>query len=108
MLQISNIDELNEVILNNPIVLLYFSTQKCNVCKTLKPKVQSMLANYPNAVSRYIDLEKFTEVTGKYTVFSIPTIIVLIDGKEYIRESRHFSLFELEQKIQRYYVMFYS
>lgn len=105
---INSIDEIKSLIEESTIVILYFSTEHCNVCKTLKPKLDKLLEGFPQIVSRYVDLEKFSEASGLFTVFSIPTIIVMIEGKESIRESRNISLMQFQDKISRYYQMIYE
>ncbi|OGU60905.1 MAG: thiol reductase thioredoxin [Ignavibacteria bacterium GWF2_33_9] len=97
------IENIHQAINDNNFALFYFSTEKCNVCKTLKPKVIEMLEEFPQVKSFYVDLEKLTEASGYFTVFSIPTILVFIEGKETLRESRNISLREFQEKIARYY-----
>ncbi|MFP4368140.1 MAG: thioredoxin family protein [Candidatus Kapaibacterium sp.] len=82
--------------------LIYFSTPDCNVCKALKPKVNEMANNYPNLKLYYADLSKIPEASGRFNVFAVPTIILITDGREAARFSRHFSMADLEKSIQRY------
>lgn len=108
MEQIFSIDVLKNAIENNAVVLVYFSAPYCNVCKVLKPKIIELFVKYPEVKIFYVDLEQLKEASGIYSVFSLPTILVFIEGKEYLRESRNISLFEFEEKVQRYYSLFYS
>ncbi len=90
------------------IALFYFSADRCNVCKALMPKVQEMAMQYPEMKLYYIDVEKNQEFSGKYSIFTIPVILVFIQGKETIRESRNISVSVLEDKIERYYHLLYN
>lgn len=42
------------------------------------------------------------EVAGQYTVFAVPTLLLMVEGREVARFSRHFSMQELEAPIRRY------
>ncbi len=90
------------------ITLLYFSAPHCNVCKVLKPKIEEMSAHFPEMNLVYIDIEQNQEFSGKFNIFTIPVILVFIQGKETIRESRNISVPVLEDKIQRYYHLLFN
>ena len=85
-------------------VLAYFSTNECNVCKVLKPKVEELFASvFPKFVLLYINLSELPEVGAQLSVFSVPTLIVYFEGKEFLRKSRNIGISELEYEINRPY-----
>jgi thiol-disulfide isomerase/thioredoxin len=86
----------------NQVVLLYFSLPDCGVCHAVRPKVEALLAERPDVGAYFIDLSLVPEATGRFEVFAAPTILMFINGRETIRESRYFSMDELEAKIDRY------
>lgn len=108
MVQINRIEEIDTLFENNTIVLFYFSTPTCNVCKALLPKVENLLENFPEIEKRYIDMTRFKELSGKFSIFNFPTILVFIDKKETIRKSRFISIPELESLLTRYYSFIYQ
>ena len=67
-----------------------------------------MLKKYPNIKSVYVEVEKLFKVASEYTMFTIPGIIVFIEGKETIREVRHISIRELDMKLNRYYELLFA
>lgn len=77
-------------------VVLYFTTTTCNVCKSIFPRLEALMQAYPQKLYR-IDAEQFPELAGQNRVFTVPTILVMADGKEVLRESRFIDF----QKIQR-------
>lgn len=90
-------------------VVVYFSHEQCNVCKVLKPKVLEMLnQNFPEINFTYIDTVQSPEIAGQYTIFSVPTILGFIEGKEYFRKSRNIGMQELKESIQRPYDMIFD
>jgi thioredoxin-like negative regulator of GroEL len=48
-----------------------------------------------------VDTHQNSEVSGQYLVFAVPTIIVFLDGREVNRFSRHFSMLDFENEINR-------
>ncbi len=87
--------------MENPIEILYFSSETCNVCKVLRPKVKELTQEL-NIKFNYIDIDKNPDKKGQYMIFSIPTILIEINGKEYKRFSRNISVMELKQNLIRY------
>jgi len=105
---IYTIEELDQLIANEKGVLLYFSNDKCSVCRVLKPKVSELLAeSFPAFVARYIDIDLSPRLSGQHRVFTIPTILLFFDGKEQTRFSRNISLGVLEEAIARPYSMLF-
>lgn len=102
MKEIINFTEIDNFINTHEIVIAYFSTEACSVCKALKPKVQQFAENYDKVSFFYSGIDKNPEISGKFMVFSVPTIILFIDGREQNRFARHFSIDELKSKIDRY------
>ena len=98
--------EIEASLASSPLVLLYCSQPACNVCKSLLPKVEDMMKEYPKASSLYVDLEAIQDFAGQHTVFSIPTILFFAEGKEQFRLVRTFGLSELSEKIDRIYKHF--
>ena len=99
-----NIDNIEEILRQNDAVMLYFSTDNCNVCQALKPKiVDAFRKNFPKIHQVFVDAKESLEVASHYTVFAIPTIIIFIDQKEFIRKSRNLSVDSFVQEISRLY-----
>lgn len=88
---------------SNEICLVYYSTETCNVCHSIFPKIVDMLNEFPKIELARVDMNEVKEAAGKYSVFTIPTIIVFINNKEYIRKSRFVGVDELRNEIKRYY-----
>lgn len=105
MINIESIKEIEKEVDENTMVMLYFGGESCNVCLATKPKVNEILKKYPKIKFFYIDVEKHLSIASKYSVFTIPALILYIEGKETIREARHMSLIDIDSKIERYYNM---
>jgi len=108
MTGIYNLEELQELISEKRGLVLYFSNDMCSVCRVLKPKVEDLLADqFPEMGIRYIDTDKSPRLSGQYSVFTIPTILIFFDGKEQARLSRNISLHQLTETIERPYSLIF-
>lgn len=105
---ISSNEAIEELINNNKMALVYFGGNNCGVCTALKPKVQELLKKYPRIESAQVDVEHSIKISAYYNIFTIPAVLVFIEGKEIIREARHISIQELNSKLERYYNMFFE
>ena len=107
-IEIQSFEEFLKMKEEEPALLAYFSTEVCNVCKVLKPKVVELIeSEFPKIKLAYIKSDKLPEVAAQNQVFAAPTILIFIDGREYIRKSRNIGLSELQQEIERPYSMMF-
>lgn len=89
--------------------LVYFSHLQCNVCKVLKPKIRERIENnFPEMMLYYVNIREHPDMAGQFSVFSVPTILVFFDGREYIRESRHINLPTFEERLEKLYRIYYG
>ncbi|MFW5821968.1 MAG: thioredoxin family protein, partial [Tangfeifania sp.] len=105
-IEIKSPDEFNLLKQDEPALLAYFSTDACNVCKVLKPKVDELVQNeFPKLKTVYVKSDVLPDIAGQHQVFTAPTILVFFDGRETIRKSRNIGLDELRREIGRPYSM---
>ncbi len=97
---ISEIDTFKE---SGDFRLLYLSRPACGVCIALIPKIEKLIKEFIGMEARYIDLDEFPEAAGKFSIFTIPGILIFVKGKETIRKARYVSIDELHDEIGRYY-----
>lgn len=84
------------------IELLYFSGEHCGVCKVLKPKLlEQVSSNFPNVKITVIDVEKEQELAAQHLVFTLPVVLIKIEGVEQYRFARSFSVVEVFNKLER-------
>jgi len=105
----NRIDEIETTIKENPAVMLYFSAPTCNVCHALKPKLlEAIEKNFKAFKIISVDTSVEQEIAAHYSVFAIPTVLVFLDGREFLRKSRHMSVDEVVREIQRPYEIMLS
>jgi thioredoxin-like negative regulator of GroEL len=106
---ISTLDEFNKFVSQNGGAVIYFSTPTCNVCKVLKPKLKELLAeHFPEMKFAYVNTEEAIEMAAQNQVFTVPTILFHLDGKEFIRKSRNVNLNILAEELERPYEMMFG
>jgi thioredoxin-like negative regulator of GroEL len=105
----NTIEEIEKTIKENMAVMLYFSAPTCNVCHALKPKLlEAIDGNFKEFKIVSIDTSIEQEIAAHYSVFAIPTVLVFLDGREFLRKSRHMSVDEVVREIERPYSIMLS
>lgn len=100
---LTTIEEVNDFITTHHLSFLYISRQDCSVCHGLLPQVQQLMTNYPEIKLGHIDADKVMEIASLFSIFTVPVLLLFVDGKEYVREARivHMDLFD--EKINKIY-----
>ena len=103
------LEEVQKIIDENMAVMLYFSAPTCNVCKALKPKLlEAIESNFDKFEIVSIDTSIEQDIAAHYSVFAIPTVLIFLDGREFLRKSRHMSIDEVVREIERPYSIMMS
>jgi thiol-disulfide isomerase/thioredoxin len=102
-------EQLNVEIKTNEALMIYFSGIDCGVCEVLKPKVKELLdKNFPKIKQLYISANEYQESAASLNVFTIPTLLIFLDGKEFIRKSRNLSIIGLKEELKRPYDLYFN
>jgi len=101
--ELTSMNTIDNFIHDNHMAFLYFSRPGCSVCHGLLPQIQAVMEKYPSIQTAHINVEEVVEVTGRFSIFTVPVMLLFVEGKEYVREARivHIDLFE--KKINRIY-----
>ena len=102
MRKVTTIENFQKTLSEFPLVLAYFTSSNCNVCKVLKPKIEMLTEeHFPDVKFIEVASDEALKLAANYSVFSSPIILFFVDGREYIRESRNVSVKELETKMDK-------
>lgn len=102
MKKIVDLIKLDKVLSEKSLVLIYFSGEKCNVCHALKPKIEAIVQqSFPSIHMVEIPTEEAPELVGRFRMFSVPAVLLFVEGREYLREVRNVSTSDLIQKIEK-------
>ncbi len=74
-------DNLQEIVQNDPVVLVQYSASWCGNCRIMKPKFKKLAGENENASFVIVDAEKFPESRKLANVTNLPTFAAFKDGK---------------------------
>jgi thiol-disulfide isomerase/thioredoxin len=102
-------EQLVEFVSGNKGVMVYFYSNFCAPCQSLRPKVDLLVqTRFPLMKLVFIDAMLYPELAADYAVFTSPSLLVFFEGKEAIRESKYVSVEDIENKMERYYKLVFG
>jgi thioredoxin-like negative regulator of GroEL len=102
MEHLTNIQDIEQTLKDNHLCLFYIKAPDCGVCNVMLDKVERLADSYSSICSFYTDIREEPLIAGRFLVYSGPTVLLLMEGKEIYRASQFINLEELEQMINRY------
>lgn len=102
-MEYKNLDKILDAIKNNKLVVLTGSTKACGVCVAIKPRLQAVLNKYSGIKEIYVYVDDLEAAAGEFMIFTVPTIVLFVEGKEVHRESRIIDFQQLEFEISRWH-----
>ncbi|WP_378953814.1 thioredoxin [Pelosinus sp. sgz500959] len=84
VLNISNASDFNDKVLkSDKPVLVDFWAPWCGPCKMVAPELEAVAEEYEDkAIVAKINVDEQQQLASQYDVMSIPTLLILKDGKE--------------------------
>ena len=70
-----------EVVKNEKVVLLDFFASWCNPCRMVSPIIDEIAEENEHITVGKVDVDAQMELATQFQVYSIPTLVVLKDGK---------------------------
>ena len=101
MNHLTNINDIEQSISNYRFCLFYIKSPDCGVCNVMLGKVVEMAENHPKLEAFYTDITEEPLVAGRFLVYSGPTVLLLLDGREVCRASGFIDIVEMERKINQ-------
>lgn len=102
MRHLTNIQDIEQTINENSLCLFYIKTPDCGVCNVMLDKVGKVADRFLLLCSFYTDIIEEPLIASRFLVYSGPTVLLLVEGKEVYRGSQFIDLKELEYNINRY------
>jgi|TARA_B110000902_G_scaffold235031_1_gene280071 thioredoxin len=93
-----SIIEFSDIIQNNDVVLVDFSTQWCVPCKKMNPVIEEIKNENKDIKVVFIDADVNKELIKKYMIRGVPVFIVFKDGDE---KFRHVGIIEKNELINK-------
>lgn len=102
MEHLTNIHDIEQTLRDNRLCLFYIKAPDCGVCNVMLDKVERLVDSYTSLCSFYTDIREEPLIAGRFLVYSGPTVLLLMEGKEIYRASQFINLEELKQTINIY------
>lgn len=96
-------EEIEEFIEENIISIVYFSGATCGACDAIRDKVLYVIKDYKEIKFMEVNAVENKEVAAEYNIFSLPILLLFINGKETLRVGRYFDILDFRNSIDRYY-----
>lgn len=81
MIYLEKEQEFNNLIENEKVLVDFYATW-CGPCQLISPIIEEIAKENENIKVIKIDVDKFPELSRKYGIMSIPTLMVFSEGKE--------------------------
>ncbi len=106
MKEFHSLTDIQEILAKQRGIMLYFYSNRCAPCRSLRPKVIKLINNkFPEIELVFINSEKQPDIPAHFGVFSNPSIILFIDQREHFRNSKYISEDQLAEQTDRLYKM---
>lgn len=102
MITIQSHIELNETIHKYPIVIMQFGSEICSPCSALKQRIEIWNKDHTKICHTYVTVDDQPKLCAQMGIFTVPSIIVYVEGKVTIRQSGYFSLDQMLDQIEKY------
>lgn len=99
MNHLKNINDIEQTIIDHRLCLFYIKAPDCGVCNVMLDKIGRMTECHAQLETFYTDITEEPLIAGRFLVYSGPTVLLLLDGKEVYRASGFIDIVELERKI---------
>ena len=81
MIHLENEKEFNNLIEDEKVLVDFYATW-CGPCQLISPIIEEVAKEHENIKVIKIDVDKFPELSRKYGIMSIPTLMVFSRGKK--------------------------
>ncbi|MBS4220969.1 thioredoxin family protein [Bacillus sp. FJAT-49711] len=105
MITFTSLTSVEKFIKDYQFSFLYVSRTNCGVCHAILPQVQELLKKFPLIQLGHINADELEEIAGRFSIFTVPALLLFVDGKEMIREARFVHMQSLEERISKIYYM---
>ena len=96
-------EKFDDLITSNIPVLVDFYAEWCGPCKMMKPILEDVKAMKGEKVRVVkVDVDKHQELAAYYQIQSVPTLMIIKDGKQMWRQSGVLQAQELSELLAQY------
>lgn len=102
-IELTSVDNIQQFINEHPLSFIYVSRTDCSVCHSLLPQVREVMADFSEIQLGSVNADDVEDVAGYFSIFTVPVLLLFVDGKEYVREARFVPMEPFKEKIEKIY-----
>ncbi|MEK5098385.1 thioredoxin family protein [Bacillus sp. FSL W8-0848] len=106
VIELTSMISIEKFVNDHKLSFIYISRPQCTVCHAVLPQLRALLAQFPKIKLGHIDADIVEEVAGRFSVFTVPVLLLFIEGTEFLREARFVHFEQFEQKLKRVYRLY--
>jgi thiol-disulfide isomerase/thioredoxin len=92
--------EYDDFLSGEDLKAIYYSSQNCGVCNTMKPQVIKLFKAHHLSI-REISINELRELAAQQLILKSPTLIIYENRREILRSSGFIDLNRLNEQIER-------
>jgi len=89
MNNLNSIDAIKDFIKENKFVMVYFSSDGCNVCDNISPRIEEILKKHSNVVIGEVEVQNLPSVASVLVYLPFPPSLYFWRKKEIVRQARY-------------------
>ena len=97
--KIASENDYKKYLLDNKFAGVYYSSQQCGVCNTMKPQVENVFNNNKAKLVEIV-VNEHPSLTAQQLIMTSPTVIFYEKGKEIFRESGFVDLKKMDRNLK--------
>lgn len=98
MEKINQVLDYNQFLDSNKYCGVYYSSEQCGVCNTMKPKVFGIYEEVGMPI-RELSINQFRELAAQQLILKSPTVVLYENGKEILRDSGFIDLNKVSRNL---------
>jgi hypothetical protein len=98
----ASLKQLQESIHHDPIVLIQIGSEQCAPCHAIENRIDRYLNGRKDITSWYGSIDELPELSGFFEIFTVPALLLYLNGHLTIRKAGFFSLDEFLAGMERY------
>ncbi|MEC1789857.1 thioredoxin family protein [Bacillus vallismortis] len=106
MTELHSLAAVEHFIKQHQFSFIYISRPGCTVCHAVLPQLRLLLDQFPKIALGHINADEVEEVAGRFSVFTVPVLLLFVDGTEFLREARFVHFEQLEERLKRVYQLY--
>lgn len=104
--ELNSLEIVKKFITERELSFIYVTRPECGVCHAVLAQLRQLLNNYPQIHLGKVNANDVEEVAAKYLIFTVPSLVLFVEGKEALRIDRFVHFAELEKQLDKIYDLY--